>query len=162
MSLLRRGLFAIALLGALWLYHTITADRIANAEARAVSAEQRSRDLAGELATKNDGERIVTRYVDRVQIVREKGQAILQEVPIYVPASVDAACIVPAGFVRLHDAVATAAMPDRPGTADAQASDLALSTVTGTVVDNYTTCHAIAEQLTALQDWVRLNSAGEP
>ncbi|MGO4703825.1 hypothetical protein AB4083_21170 [Dyella sp. 2RAB6] len=162
MSMLRQVLLAIALLGTLWLYHTITVGRIDDAEARARSAEERSRDLIGELAAKTDGERVVTQYVDRVQIVREKGQTILHKVPIYVPTSADAACIVPVGFVRLHDATATSTMPDRPGAADAQASGVALSAVAGTVVDNYTTCHAITEQLTALQDWVRVNSGDVP
>ncbi|MGO4704071.1 hypothetical protein [Dyella sp. 2RAB6] len=162
MNLLRQGLFAIALFGSLWRYHTITSHRIKDADARAFTAEAQARDLVGELAAQKDGERIVTQYVDRVQIVREKGQSILQKVPVYVPASADAACVVPAGFVRLHDAAAASAMPDRPGAANAQASGVALSAVAGTVVDNYTTCHAIAEQLIALQDWVRVNSRNSP
>lgn len=162
MNLLRQGLLAIALLGSLWLYHTITARRIEDADSRAVAAETHARDLAGELAAKTGSERIVTQYVDRVQIVHAMGQAIFQKVPVYVPASADAACIVPVGFVRLHDAAAQSVMPGSAGPADAQASGLALSTVAGTVVDNYTTCHAIAEQLMALQDWVRTNSGTSP
>jgi hypothetical protein len=158
MNLLRQGLLAIALLGSLWLYHTITARRIEDADSRAVAAGTHARDLAGELAAKTGSERIVTHYVDRVQIVHATGQTILQKVPVYVPASADAACIVPAGFVRLHDAAAQSTMPAPAGPADAQASGVGLSAVAGTVVDNYTTCHAIAEQLTALQDWVRVNS----
>jgi len=162
MTLVRQGLLAIALLGSLWLYHTTTARRIDDADTRAIAAEAQVRDLAGELATKKTNERIVTQYVDRVQIVRAKGQTVVQKVPIYVPASADAACIVPAGFVRLHDAAAQSVIPDPTGPADAQASGLALSAVAGIVVDNYTTCHAIAEQLTALQDWVRANSGDAP
>jgi len=162
MNLLRQGLLALVLLGALWLYHTITSHRIDDAEIRAAAAENQARNLADALTTRKDSERIVTQYVDRVQIVREKGQTIVRKVPLYVPASADAACIVPAGFVRLHDAAATSAMPDAPGAADAQASGVALSTVASTVTDNYTTCHATAEQLTALQDWVRINSEGAP
>lgn len=162
MNLLRQGLLAIALLGALGLYHTITARRIEDADSRAVAAETHARDLADELAAKTGSERIVTQYVDRVQIVHATGQTILQKVPVYVPASADAACTVPTGFVRLHDTAAQSIMPGSAGPADAQASGLALSTVAGTVVDNYTTCHAIAEQLMALQDWVRTNSGTSP
>lgn len=162
MTLVRQGLLAIALLGSLWLYHTITSRRIDDADTRAIAAEAQARDLAGELATKKTSERVVTQYVDRVQIVHEKGQTIVQKVPVYVPASADAACIVPAGFVRLHDAAAQSVLPGPAGPADAQTSGLALSTVAGTVVDNYTTCHAIAEQLTALQDWVHAHSGKAP
>jgi len=162
MNLLRQGLLAIALLGSLWLYHTITTRRIEDADSRAVAAETHARDLAGELATKTGSERIVTQYVDRVRIVHATGQTILQKVPVYVPASADAACTVPAGFVRLHDAAAQATMSGSTRPVDAQASGVALSAVAGTVVDNYATCHAIAEQLTALQDWVRANSGTLP
>jgi hypothetical protein len=38
---------------------------------------------------------------------------------------------------------------------DAPAPGVALSTVAETVAGNYATCHETAEQLTALQDYVR-------
>ena len=28
---------------------------------------------------------VVTQYVDRIQVVREKGETLIQEVPVYVP-----------------------------------------------------------------------------
>ena len=46
-----------------------------------------------------------------------------------------------------------------PGVADDAASGLALSTVAASVVDNYSQCHANAEQLKALQQWVRESQA---
>ncbi|MFN4063429.1 MAG: hypothetical protein ACK4JA_04480, partial [Parazoarcus communis] len=49
---------------------------------------------------------VVTEYVDRVRIVREKGAEIIKEVPVYVTVEADAACVLPSGFVRLHDAAA--------------------------------------------------------
>lgn len=42
-----------------------------------------------------------------------------------------------------------------PGDADAPAEGLALSAVAATVVTNYQTCIENAEQLKALQDWIR-------
>ena len=98
---------------------------------------------------------VVTRYIDRVKVVREKGDAIIKEVPIYVPVEADAACTIQRGFVRLHDAAASNAIPRAPGIADASPADIALSTVATTLVDNYQRCHENAEQLIALQDWVR-------
>lgn len=103
--------------------------------------------------------KVVTQYVDRVKIVREKGAEIIKEVPVYVPAEADAACVVPRGFVRLHDAAAAGRFPEPAGSADAAPAGIALSAVAGTVADNYSRCHANAEQLMALQEWVRAQQA---
>ena len=84
--------------------------------------------------------KVVTEYVDRIRVVREKGDTIVKEVPVYVPVQADAACTINRGFVRLHDAAA---------------AGLALSAVAGTVAGNYQSCHENAEQLRALQAWVR-------
>ena len=98
---------------------------------------------------------VVTQYVDRIQVVREKGDTILKEVPIYVPVQADAACTIYRGAVSLHDAAATGELPAAPGDPDASAEGLALSALAATVVSNYQTCHENAEQLKALQDWIR-------
>ena len=98
---------------------------------------------------------VVTQYVDRIQVVREKGDTLIQEVPIYVPVQADAACTVHRGFVSLHDAAAAGELPTAPRDADAPAEGLALSAVAATVVSNYQTCHENTEQLKALQDWIR-------
>ena len=98
---------------------------------------------------------VITEYVDRVRVVREKGDTIIKEVPVYVPVQADAACTINRGFVRLHDAAAAGALPEPARDADAAAADIALSAVAGTVATNYQTCHETAEQLRALQTWVR-------
>lgn len=98
---------------------------------------------------------VVTKYVDRVKVVRKTGDTIIKEVPVYVTAEADAACVLSRGFVRLHDAAAAGRIPEPAGGADASLAGIALSAVAGTVADNYGRCHENAEQLTALQDWVR-------
>jgi hypothetical protein len=98
---------------------------------------------------------VVTQYVDRIQVVREKGDTLIQEVPVYVPVQADAACTVHRGFVSLHDAASAGELHAAPGDPDAPAEGLALSAVAATVVTNYQTCHENAEQLKALQDWIR-------
>ena len=98
---------------------------------------------------------VVTQYVDRIQVVREKGDTLIQEIPVYVPVQADAACTVHRGFVSVHDAAVTGELPTAPRDPDAPAEGLALSTVATTVVTNYQTCHENAEQLKALQDWIR-------
>lgn len=99
--------------------------------------------------------KVVTEYVDRIRVVREKGDTIIKEVPVYVPAQADAACTINRGFVRLHDAAAAGELPKPAGDANAPAAGLALSAVAGTVAGNYQSCHENAEQLRALQAWVR-------
>jgi len=98
--------------------------------------------------------KVVTQYVDRVRIVREKGDTIIKEVPVYVPVQADAACTINRGFVRLHDAAAAGELPETARDADAAPAGLALSAVAGTVAANYQTCHENAEQLRALQAWI--------
>ncbi|QRQ88513.1 hypothetical protein [Cupriavidus oxalaticus] len=98
----------------------------------------------------------VTEYVDRVQTIRVKGDTIIKEVPRYVTVQADAACTVPVGFVRLHDAAATGDVLDSdPGDSDAAPSGVALSAVGSTVAANYTVNNETAQQLSALQATLR-------
>ncbi|MCR4465843.1 hypothetical protein [Burkholderia sp. SCN-KJ] len=145
---------AIALAGA--------AAVIATQHARMVDAGQRVDDLARDVrdrTAERDAARrdvkVVTQYVDRVQVVREKGNTIIKEVPVYVDREADRACVVPVGFVRVHDGAAANVPVGDPGSADAAPSGIALSAVAATVAGNYTTCYENAEQLIALQARVR-------
>ena len=105
-------------------------------------------------------ERIVTQYVDRVRVVREQADAVIREVPIYVPQSCDADGRLPAGWRVLHDAAASGGAAD-PSTV-AHAQPVAPDTAAATVARNYGTCRETAEQLTALQQWVREQAALQP
>lgn len=118
--------------------------------------------LKADLETEAGKERIVTRYVDRVQEVRTVGATITKEVPRYVTVEADRACVVPVGFVQLHDAAAAGVPPAATGAGnpDAPAAGIALSAVAETVAGNYTTCQETAEQLIALQAHVRLIQGG--
>ncbi|MBO7758221.1 hypothetical protein [Burkholderia pseudomallei] len=135
---------------------------IAIQHARLVDADQRvdglARDVRDRTAERDAARRdvkVVTQYVDRVQVVREKGDTIIKEVPVYVDREADRACVVPVGFVRVHDGAAANVPVGDPGSADAAPSGIALSAVAATVAGNYTTCHENAEQLIALQARVR-------
>lgn len=99
--------------------------------------------------------KVVTQYVDRIRVIQQKGETIIKEVPVYVPVQANAACTINRGFVRLHDAAAAGELPEPARDADEAAARVALSAVAGTIADNYQTCHENAEQLRALQAWVR-------
>lgn len=83
----------------------------------------------------------------------------IKEVPIYVTPKADAACVVNAGFVQLHDSAArepsAAAIPDAAGQSPDGPSGVALSEVAATVVANYGTYYQTRAQLIALQEWVK-------
>jgi hypothetical protein len=99
--------------------------------------------------------KVVTKYVNKVQIVKEKGNDIIKQVPVYITKDADTKCDVPTGFVVLHDSASRNEVPDATRKIDATTSAVKISGVAETVVDNYTTYHEVAEQLRSLQDWVR-------
>ena len=149
--LLALAVLALALVGVGWLKG---AGHVQHQWDEAV-AEQARHVARAEKQQAEATVQVVTRYVDRVKVVREKGDAIIKEVPVYVPVEADAACTIHHGFVRLHDAAAAGEFPGAARLADAAAAGVALSTVASTVTTNYGRCLENAEQLIALQDWVR-------
>lgn len=99
--------------------------------------------------------KVVTQYVDRVRVVREKGDTIIKEVPVYVPAQADAAALSTVALCACTTLPPQANCPPPPEILMRPPQGLALSAVAGTVAANYQTCHENAEQLWALQRWVR-------
>ncbi|RKQ61245.1 hypothetical protein C8E02_1012 [Vogesella indigofera] len=104
---------------------------------------------------------VLTKYVDRVRTVHVAGETIIKEVPVYVPSDSPA---LPGGFRVHHDAAALGELPD-PALGElpdparvADAAAVPAQDVAATVAANYLTCHENAEQLTALQEWVREQS----
>lgn len=96
----------------------------------------------------------VTKYVDRVQIVQGKSRTIIKEIPIYVKNDT---CNLSGSFRLLHDSAVNNELPDPTRIADAPT--VAVETVAETIGENYGICHQNKETLTALQDWVREQSA---
>ena len=130
--------------------------RYSDTKKRAETAEATVASLRIQLDNTEGSVVTVTRYVDRVETIKVKGDTIIKEIPRYVPIQADAACTVPVGFVRVHDAAAAGTvLSPGPGDADAAPSGIALSAVAGTIAGNYTSCHADAEQLSTLQATLR-------
>lgn len=102
---------------------------------------------------------VTTRWRTRTETIATQGETIIKEVPIYVSKADDAACAVPAGFVRIYDA-AVANHPD-PGPAaesDRAASGIPLSVVAETDAYNLRLGHlwrARAEQCVETYNAVR-------
>lgn len=102
---------------------------------------------------------VITKYVDRVRTVKQRADVIVKEAPIYVSTNSDANCIIPNGFVSLHNNAASnseVSVSSATSSANDSSSAIALSAVASTVAMNYGVCHENAEKLTALQHWVQL------
>ncbi|ATV46332.1 hypothetical protein [Lake Baikal phage Baikal-20-5m-C28] len=97
--------------------------------------------------------KIVTKYIDRIQVVKEKGNEIIKYVDVIKES--DSKCELPNSFVVLHDAAAKNELPDPARITNEGASNLKLSTATTTIVENYGITNQITEQLKALQAWIR-------
>jgi hypothetical protein len=98
-------------------------------------------------------ENVITVYVDRVKIVKEK-----EYVYINKSKDVPSKCELSSGWVSLHDSAAKGSEPDPTGVADASPSGIKDNKALETVINNYSTCQQNAEQLKTLQEWIRLNN----
>ena len=102
---------------------------------------------------------VVTQYVDRVRTIREAGQTIIKEVPVYVDQKADVACPVPDGFVRLWNGANRGVLPGSAGSADAPASAVVLSDIAAQHSVEASQCRETEQQLSDLQDWIRKQQA---
>lgn len=94
---------------------------------------------------------IETKYVTRDRIIREKGETITREVPIYVTQADDARCDVNAGFVRSYNAAATNTDTPAPGESDRAPSGVPLSAVAEVAAFNLTLGHRWRERALTCQ-----------
>ena len=97
----------------------------------------------------------ITKYVDRVQIVQGKSREIIREVKVYVKD--DSNTYLSGGFRMLHDSAANNELPDTTRIADE--GTVTAQDAIETVAVNYGYCHENAEKLSALQGWIREQSA---
>lgn len=150
------GAIAVAIMAAAWFgrHYTVL-------QYEAQIAEQNRQVAELQAANEKKTVQVVTKYVDRIQEVKVAGDTIIKEVPIYVTKESDSRCVVPVGFVRVHDNAAANRVSESAGDANAAPSGVALSAVASTVAGNYETCHQTAEQLKALQGWIQATHGSE-
>ena len=101
-------------------------------------------------------ERVVTKYVDRVKLLAGATTTIETEVIKYVDSKPLAlACMLDAGWIRLHDAAAAGGVPDPTSAADGAAGTITAAQALPAVTRNYAAANRNAARLEALQGWVR-------
>lgn len=115
---------AIALCAALAAFGWLKGAEHVQAQWDAATAKESARVAIVRVKQTEATVRVVTDYVDRVRVIKEKGATLIREVPVHVPAESNAGCAIPAGFVRLHDAAAVGLpLPRAPAALDARAAD---------------------------------------
>lgn len=97
-------------------------------------------------------EQVRVEYRDRIQVVKERGGEIVREVEKLVPVGV---CTLDARFRVLHDAAAVGRLPRATAGVDGAGEAVDQAAAARTVAENYGICHENAEQLTALQGWIK-------
>jgi hypothetical protein len=149
---------------AVWITHRVDLGTVAACERDAARAQvtalasalrrQKMSDavsLAAAVADARAQQRILTRTV-----------LLTKEIPIHVTPAQDARLCLPYGLVRVLDSAALAADPGRlalaPGQSDDTCASVKASDLARSVAGNYAASRANAEQLTALQGWLRAQS----
>jgi len=99
-----------------------------------------------------------TVYVDRVRTIRERGNEITRNVPVFVPAN---SPDLPSGFRLLHDAAA-ANEPVSASSRIANAAPASAQEVAATVAENYAIAAENAQRLTSLQEWIMSQCKANP
>ena len=100
----------------------------------------------------NIKEKVVTEYVDKVKIVKEKEYVLQQAATNNVPSQYNLSN----GWVYIHDHATSTqgGVPDPAATADATPSDVKDNQALLTILTNYSVCLQNAQQLIGLQNWV--------
>lgn len=96
-------------------------------------------------------EKVVTQYVDRVKVIKEKGDEIVKQVPVFIPIG---GCELPGAWRVLHDSAVRGDFPQDPERAIATAKPVDGATAAEVVASNYAACHSDQARLAALQQLV--------
>ena len=98
---------------------------ITNEDKWQLKVEEQKAEIA-QLQTKQSDTTIevVTKYVDRIRVVKEKQNVLIKEVPKYITQTDNAHCVLPDAVRLLHDAAATGEsfIPPAAGNADDSSS----------------------------------------
>lgn len=97
---------------------------------------------------------VVTKYIDRVQVIKEKGDTIIKKVPVYVTKEDDTKCVINTGFVQLWNDANQMRVPDSTSTTNETASSVVLTDVAAQHAAEARLAHQTEEQLISLQNWV--------
>lgn len=134
-------------------YHGAAMERVVTRLAIA-EATQQARETEHKLAQASAA--IDQAHAARQAQIDTRHNTIKQKVKTYAKDTTLAHCALPDGWVQLHDEAASLPADTAPTSSiDAAAEAVADADALSVIADNYATCTQNAEQLSALQDWVR-------
>jgi hypothetical protein len=146
-------LAAVALVIGIFVYGYMKGSAYADAELARFAAKHATQ--VAELEKKNSAisDKVVTEYVDRVNVIKEKEYVYRDLAQTAVPNQ----HIMSNGWVFAHDASATNGDADTARSSDASPSGIADNSSLITIIGNYSRCQQNAEQLIGLQNWIAEN-----
>lgn len=86
------------------------------------------------------------RYIETVKVIKEKGNVIEKQIPIYIPVDTPD---LPGGFRVLHDSAALGTIPG----ASEVGSPVSVRDATSTIARNYSICHQWKAALDERLEW---------
>jgi hypothetical protein len=108
-------------------------------------------ELSLEKEQQNIKIKVVTEYVDKISVVKEKEYIYVDRVKEVVPDDI----MLPVGWVQLHDAAATGIDSYRSTeTVDGRTEGIRASDAIERVIHNYSICEQNRQQLISLQKWI--------
>lgn len=96
---------------------------LSNEEAwRVKIADQNVKIAKIETESSNKTVEVITKYIDRVTVVKGKNNVIIEKIPEFITKEDDAACVIPDSLRVLHNAAATNEIPETARNVDESAS----------------------------------------
>lgn len=138
---------------ALYAFGRLDGARIEGAKHADYVAQQAGRAVRIIQAQQKVSTDVQIHYVERIKVIKEKGDVVIKEVPVYITAETDRRFPVPGGFVRVHDAAARGEPAGTPADSDGEASAVTASAAAETIAANYADCRRYAEQVTGWQEF---------
>jgi len=144
---------------AVWKFQsTRYAARLARLQAALVASEAKAAAARAQLTQAQT--QVVTqveiRYRDRLKIVKEKGDTIIKEAPVYVTSEDSARFGVNIGFVRSYNAAFSGIAPRPPAESDRRPAGLPLTEIAQTNAFNASVCRQWREQALEWRQFYRL------
>jgi hypothetical protein len=98
-------------------------------------------------------DKIVVKYVDRVDTIKEKQYVYLDQAKNSVPSTE----YLPNAWIYVHDSSVNLTPIDSLKSSDSTLSDIKDNVALETVIQNYSTCLQTSQQLINLQQWIKDN-----
>lgn len=148
-------LAGVALIVGVFIFGYMKGSAVAETRIAEFAAKESKAALELEKESAKISTRVVTQYVDKIRVIKEKEYVYRDIIKDSVPSQYDLS----SGWVYTHDISASAGDADPARASDETPSGIKDNKALETIAGNYAICQANAEQLTALQAWIRENKA---